>query len=258
MVTRKHVLRAVVTAVLCGPLSAVAYVPAAHAAGSATLTTVVSANSRSFTLIGPSDVGATLTATGVGGSVTIGGTTEKGTVSIQFTASVPIQLAPGDIDCTYVTNMSVSCFAAVATVGVNLLGGGGPDNLTAGNHGPEINQDITVSIRGGNGNDVLNGGDRDADLSGDADSDTLIGGSGTDGTDCGSGTDTVSYDDGRGSGVTVNLATGAGGDSETGITGARTSSAPCTTTRSRATAAPTSSKASAEAMASPAAWATMW
>ena len=78
------------------------------------------------------------------------------------------------------------------------------------------------TIFGGDGNDALYGGGGDDVIDGGAGNDVLVGGEGVDQLDGGSGKDTVDYSD-SGSGVTVNLDTGAGtggdaqGDSYTSI-----------------------------------------
>ena len=71
------------------------------------------------------------------------------------------------------------------------LGGTGTDTITGSNS-------VAENIDGNGGNDTIKGGSGPAD--------TLAGGTGT---------DTVSYDDGRATGVTVDLAAGSGADGDT-------------------------------------------
>ena len=95
-----------------------------------------------------------------------------------------------------------------------LFGGGGTDSLYGGTG--------TDSLSGDAGKDILYGGAGNDALFGGSENDTLSGGAGADTLDGGSGTDTADYS-ASGSGVSVNLSTGAGaggdaaGDTLTGI-----------------------------------------
>ena len=70
------------------------------------------------------------------------------------------------------------------------------------------------TLDGGKGNDLLQGNDGEDRLIGGAGNDILVGGAGVDTLEGGDDLDTVSYNDGRDSGVTVNLSTGANTDND--------------------------------------------
>jgi Ca2+-binding RTX toxin-like protein len=96
-----------------------------------------------------------------------------------------------------------------------LFGGAGVDTLDGNDGNDELHGESEVDTLNGNaGNDVLTGGLDGDTIDGGLDDDTLIGGSGADNLLGGGNIDTVSYQDGRVTGIALDLGAGALPDSD--------------------------------------------
>jgi Ca2+-binding RTX toxin-like protein len=97
-----------------------------------------------------------------------------------------------------------------------LFGGAGVDTLHGNDGDDELFGESEVdTLNGNDGNDVLTGGLDDDTIDGGLDDDTLLGGSGADDLLGGGNFDTVSYQDGRVTGIALDLGAGALPDSDT-------------------------------------------
>jgi hypothetical protein len=168
------------------------------------------------------DQAATLTATGTVGQLTLpgGGSPITGTTQYTFSSSSAINLTGTTTGCTGEGTTTIVCPTIAGSVAVYINGSSGNDSLTAGTYGPTTNgQTVLVDVNGNDGSDTLDGGPRVAALDGGNGNDLLRGGLDADGQlICGVGAgDTIAYDDGRPSGVTVNLVSQTAGDGETPI-----------------------------------------
>ncbi|MGL4966607.1 MAG: calcium-binding protein, partial [Inquilinus sp.] len=176
------------------------------------------------------DGGANTLTGGAGNDVLVGGAGAdildggNGTDTVRYNTSgsaVTVDLGAGTASggdaqgdqLTSIEWLGGSAFDDTLTgnAGANQIAGGGGGDTIAGADGNDV-------LLGGDGNDQVNGGVGTDTLSGGAGTDTLNGGDGDDAInggadgdniDGGAGIDTADYN-GSGSGVTVNLATGAG------------------------------------------------
>jgi hypothetical protein len=210
-------IRATVTAI-----AACAALGPAAADASATVTLVRSVDATgagTHTYTFSTDQAATLTATGTEGQINLPGPgLIDGTPQYTFNATSAIALTGTTTGCTGNGTTSVTCPTIAGTLSVTINGSSAADTLTAGTYGPTTNgQTVSVAVNGVDGADTLDGGPRVASLNGGNGDDLLRGGLGNDGQlICGPGAgDTIAYDDGRSSGVTVDLGSQIAGDGET-------------------------------------------